>query len=491
MKQNVILTIDQSTSGTKAMFVNENGEIVQKVHKDHHQIYPREGWIEHDPLEIYENIKTLLSDLSSSESQFNVQALSITNQRETIVVWDKYTGKPVYNAIVWQCRRTEKICKDMTDKGYNTFVHDKTGLKLDPFIFAEKMIWIFENVECVKQKVYDGDMLIGTMDSWIIWKLTDGRKHVTDYTNDSRTLLFNIYTLDWDKDLLDIFDVPHNALTMLLNSDDIFGSIEDPECPFHLIPISGVIGDSQGALFGQQCYDLGMSKATFGTGTSVLVYTKDPVQSHTGFVTSLAWSVAGKVHYAIEGVINSTGDTLKWLVEDLQLINDVSEAEPLAKTLIDNGGVYLVPAFIGLGTPYWRPDARAAMMGIQRNTEKAHIVRAALESMAYQVKDIIDLIEDETHIRIKELRVDGGGSNNEFLMQFQSNILNKQLTVSKTAELSALGSAYLAGLGIGMWESLDRIKSLHRKAKVFKPNMTELKAHQNYQGWKWAVQRLE
>jgi len=331
MKERVILTIDQSTSGTKAMFVNENGEIVQKASKGHKQIYPREGWVEHDPLEIYENVKELLGTLSNNEKDYEVEALSITNQRETIVVWDKLSGQPVHNAIVWQCRRTTEMCKDMVDKGYNSLVHDRTGLKIDPYFSASKIIWMLENIPGLKQKAENGDILIGTMDSWLIWKLTNGKVHATDMTNASRTLLFNIYTLSWDTNLLDLFDVPHITLPEVLNSDDIFGEIEDPELPFHKLPISGVIGDSQGALFGQRCFESGMSKATYGTGTSVLVYTEKPVQGQAGLVTSLAWGLGGKAYYAIEGIINSAGDTIKWMVEELELIDLVSEAEALGE----------------------------------------------------------------------------------------------------------------------------------------------------------------
>lgn len=490
MKEKVILTIDQSTSGTKAMFVNEKGKIVRKISKNHKQIYPREGWVEHDPIEIYENMKELLNRLSSYKEHYQVEVLSITNQRETIVVWDKNSGKPVYNAIVWQCRRTTKMCKELVDKGYNSLVHDKTGLKIDPYFSASKIKWIIDQNPGLKKKVQNGDILIGTIDSWLIWKLTNGQVHATDYTNASRTLLFNIYTLKWDKELLDLFDVPGVALPEVLNSNDIFGRVEDSEIPFQQLPISGVIGDSQGALFGQHCFEPGMSKATYGTGTSVLVFTEKPVQSQSGLVTSLAWGIEGKVYYAVEGIINSTGDTIKWLIEELKLIDHLSEAETLAKQIDNSEGVYFIPAFVGLGAPYWNPNVRAAVLGIGRNTGKPHIVRAALESIAYQVKDIIKLIEEESHVEIMELRVDGGATGNKFLMQFQSDILDKHVVASTTAELSALGSAYLAGFGIGLWYSLDEIKQLYRETIIYKSTMHEEDRKNIYQGWKQAVQRL-
>lgn len=489
VKVNHILAIDQSTSGTKVLLVNEKGHIIHKCSESHKQYYPQAGWVEHDPVEIYENVKKLMKELvqTSGISQEELAVLAITNQRETVVVWDKETGVPVYNAIVWQCRRTSDICKELKDQGYEEMIQSKTGLKADPYFSASKIKWILDHVAGVKDRAKEGKLLLGTIDSWLIWKLTCGKVHATDYSNASRTLLFNIDTLQWDDDLLALFNIPKSMLPRIKDSNEIFGVTEDQSLPFTALPISGVIGDSQGALFGQKCFKPGMAKATYGTGTSVMMHTGELVKGSNGLVTSIAWGLNGKVEYALEGIINSTGDVIKWLKEQLEIINGVDEAEKLASSIPDNQGVYLVPAFVGLGAPYWNPYTRAAIFGMSRDTGKAHIVRAALESIAYQVKDVIELMQSESNIQIKVLKVDGGATSNRLLMQYQSDMLDINVTASKVAELSSMGSVYLAGLGIGIWKSIEEINKLNQEHQVYQPLMTKDERDKYYQGWKQSV----
>jgi glycerol kinase len=484
-----ILSIDQSTSGTKVLLVNTRGQIIHKCSVSHTQYYPQTGWVEHDPDEIYENVKTLLKEMvqTSSFSADELAVLAITNQRETVVVWDKETGNPVYHAIVWQCRRTSDICKELKEQGYEPIIQSKTGLKADPYFSATKVKWIIDHVDGVKNRVREGKLLLGTIDSWLIWKLTGGKVHATDYTNASRTLLFNIHTLQWDDELLELFEIPREMLPEVKDSNELFGVTEDPTLPFTQLPISGVIGDSQGALFGQKCFEPGMAKATYGTGTSVLMQTGEIVDGTNGLITSIAWGLNGNVSYALEGIINSTGDTIKWLKVQLELIDEIDEAEQLASSISDNQGVYLVPAFVGLGAPYWKPYTRAAIMGMSRNTGKPHIVRAALESIAYQVRDVIELMESESNIQIKRLKVDGGATNNRFLMQFQADLLDIDVIASEVAELSSMGSVYLAGLGAGIWNSTDEISKLNQEHELYQPLMTCDLRDKYYQGWKQSV----
>lgn len=488
-KEKYILAIDQSTSGTKVLLVNTSGQINHKCSRSHTQYYPQTGWVEHDPDEIYENVNNLLKELlqNSGVSQEELAVLAITNQRETVVVWDKETGIPIYNAIVWQDRRTSDYCKVLIEQGYEDMIQSKTGLKTDPYFSASKINWILDHVDGARDKSREGKLLVGTIDSWLIWKLTSGKVHATDFSNASRTLLFNIDTLQWDDELLDLFDIPRTMLPVVKSSNEIFGVTEDPTLPFTDLPISGIIGDSQGALFGQKCFETGMAKATYGTGTSVMMHTGELVNGTNGLVTSIAWGLNGKVEYALEGIINSTGDVIKWLKEQLELIDRVEETEALASSLPDNQGVYLVPAFVGLGAPYWNPYTRAAILGMSRNTGKAHIVRAALESIAYQVKDVIELMQAESNIHIKSLNVDGGATSNRFLMQYQADMLDTEVTASKVAELSSMGAVYLAGLGVGIWKTTDEIYQLNSEHELYHPIMDSDLRDMFYQGWKDSV----
>lgn len=485
----IILSIDQSTSGTKALLVNNEGAIVKKRSLPHKQHYPQTGWVEHDPIEIYENVKkavaSLLGDSNTETAQIAV--LAITNQRETVVVWDKETGMPVYNAIVWQCRRTADECQRLKEAGNEEMVRQKTGLTIDPYFSASKVKWILDHVEGAREKAEAGSLIFGTIDTWLIWKLTKGAIHATDFTNASRTLLFNIHSLGWDKELLQLFTIPETMLPEVKDSNAIFGKVIDEAFSKEKWPISGVIGDSQGALFGQKCFEAGMVKATYGTGTSVMMQTGKPVTGTKGLVTSIAWGMDGKVQYALEGIINSTGDVLNWMTNELGLISDLTEAEKIAQALPGNEGVYLVPAFVGLGAPYWSPNTRAAIVGMNRNTGRSHIIRAAFESIAYQVTDILQLMEQEAGIEMKELRVDGGATCNRFLMQYQADMLDIPIAASEVAELSAMGSVYLAGLGVGIWKTIDKVEALQQNQQRYLPSMHQDIKTVYYNGWKASI----
>jgi glycerol kinase len=488
-----ILALDQSTSGTKAMIVDSKAEILGRSSKEHNQYYPEPGWVEHDPLEIYENVKFVLKD-SVNKTKLepaDIDVLAITNQRETVVVWDKHTGIPVYNAIVWQCRRTAELCDELKLKGFEDIIKDKTGLMLDPYFSATKVSWILDNVEGTREKANKGELLLGNIDTWLMWKLTGGKVHATDYTNASRTSLFNIKTLQWDGELLQIFKIPETMLPEVKSSNSIFGSTKPGELFEVSIPISGVIGDSQGALFGQQCFEVGMAKATYGTGSSVLMNVgSNFIQSKNGLVTAIAWGMDGKVEYALEGIIHSSGDTVKWVRENLGLFTDFSEVEPMINSIQDNDGVYVIPAFSGLGIPYWDAYARAAIVGMTRRSNKKHIVRAAVESIAYQIRDAIEVIQAESGVPLKELRADGGATGNKFLMQFQADMLKTNVVKAEVSELSSMGSVYLAGLGAGIWKSKDELKALRKDSEAYGPEMEELIREKYYSGWKAAVKRV-
>lgn len=492
MKKGYVLALDQSTSGTKAMIVNRYGDIISKAAIEHRQYYPKPGWVEHNPMEIYSNAKRLLTNVITMTAlkPCDMDVLAITNQRETILIWDKNTGMPVYNAIVWQCRRTAELCEEYKNKGLEKIVEDKTGLLLDPYFSATKIKWILDNVEGVKEKAKSGQLLLGTIDSWLIWKLTGGRVHATDYTNASRTLLFNIHTLHWDKELLNLFEIPENMLPEIKSSNDTFGYTDENEILNLKIPISGVIGDSQGALFGQNCFESGMVKATYGTGSSIMMNIGEHFKkAEQGLVTSVAWGISGKVEYVLEGIVHCTGDALKWVKDDLGLFNSFDEAQEMVETLDSNEGVYMVPAFVGLGIPYWDSKARASIIGMSRGTKKAHVIRAAIESTAYQIKDAIDTMIAASGIMPKELRVDGGPTRDNFLMQFQADMLEFQVVSTEISELSSMGSVYLAGMAIALWKDKEEISKLRKECKIYNPNMDDLTRNKYIEGWKLAVKK--
>lgn len=493
MEKKYILAIDQSTSGTKAALVGKDGKIVVSTSAEHRQYYPNPSWVEHDPLEIYQNVKRLIKELinSSGVNKDSILCLSMTNQRETVLLWDKKTSKPVYNAIVWQCRRTQDICKKLIYDGHEELITKKTGLKIDPYFSATKIRWIMENVDEARRLKKAKRLAAGTIDSWLIWKLTGGKIHSTDHTNASRTMLYNISKLDWDEELLDIFGVYKSSLPAIESSDNIFGLSSKEEVFGLKIPITGIIGDSQAALFGQRCFSAGMVKATYGTGTSILLNTGDNmVASKKGMVSALAWVLSEKPEYAIEGIIHTTGDTIKWLRDNLAIISDYEQIDNLIKDLDDTEKVYLVPAFIGLGFPYWDAEARGMITGLSRRTDRRHVIKAALESVAYQVKDALEFIKANTGIDIKELRADGGLTENDFTMQFQSDLLGLPVYRSSLKELSLMGSAYIAGLATGLWDNRSDIEKIGSKGEYFYPAKDGSLIEEKYAGWKKSVNKV-
>jgi glycerol kinase len=492
--KNYVLAIDQSTSATKAMLFNHKAELVDRVSMPHKQYYPQPGFVEHDPEEIFTNtisgIKQLLKQSGTDESM--ISGIAITNQRETAMIWDKTTGLPVCNAAVWQCQRGVEYCKQLKDEDKGTLIMERTGLIIDPYFSASKLKWMVDKVDGLKEKIQEGKLLAGTMDSWLVWKLTGGRVHATDYSNACRTMLLNLETLDWDEDMIELFSLDRSMLPELVYSDEIVGTT-DPAILFdNPIPIAGLMGDSHAALFGQNCFDLGMAKATYGTGSSIMMNIGNtPLSPPEGLVTSIGWGRNKSIDYVFEGNIHCTGDTINWLVNDLQLIESAGVTEELANSVDGNNGVYLVPAFVGLGAPYWDNQARAAISGMSRNATKAHIVRAALESIAYQVKDLIDLMGTGAGISLKELRVDGGPTRNNFLMQFQADMLGNTLIRTRIEEISALGSTFMAGLATGFWSSMEEISRLRLVDRSFEPGMDADKVDELYAGWKTAVKRVQ
>lgn len=490
MTKDFILVIDQSTSGTKALLVDRSGEVTARCAAEHKQYYPQQGWVEHDPVEIYSNVISTAQQVlkKAGISAGQLAALTVTNQRETAVLWDRITGLPVYPAIVWQCQRTAEMCETLRSNGHEEAVRDKTGLVLDPYFSATKWSWMLQHADGVKEKLEEGRLLAGTIDSWLLWKLTGGRVHATDYTNASRTSLFNIHTLEWDEELCGLFGVPRALLPEVKCSDELFGVTSDPELFDEQVPISGIIGDSQAALFGNQCFKPGMAKATYGTGTSVLMNVGEENRSvGSSLVTAVAWGMGGRVTYALEAVIRTSGDCIKWVRDNLGLFNSFEQMEELLKQAEENEGVYLVPAFVGLGAPYWEADARAAIVGMNRGTTKAHVVRAALESIAYQVYEAVELMQAESGIPLQELKTDGGATDNVRLMQFQADLLNRTLVKSDVPELSAMGSVYMGGLGTGFWSSLEEIVTLQTSYQVYQPDMSDTVRERYVSGWKRAV----
>jgi glycerol kinase len=488
-----LLALDQSTSATKAILFDARGKVLDRASRDHKQIYPRPGWVEHDAAEIWQNVLAAVRELAGrNPGQFKQLAgLSITNQRETILVYDRITGCPLHNAIVWQCRRGDPICQTLRTQGHDDLVRGKTGLKIDTYFSASKLKWLIAEKPDLAAKLKSGDALIGTMDAYLIYRLTGGKVFATDFTNASRTLLFDIGKLRWDAELCALFDVPPRALPDVRESAAQFGDTDLGGILPKRVPIRGVMGDSQAALFAQRCFRPGMAKATFGTGTSVLLNVGGKFRtSKKGAVTALAWVWQGQPTYAYEGLINFSAATLEWLKNQLGLIQNVSEVEALATSIPDNGGVYLVPAFAGLSAPYWSPDARAAIVGMTAHTSKAHIVRAALESIAYQIRDVLEMMRTDAKLELQNLHADGGPTQNKFLMQFTADMTGAELKVSEVAESSAWGAAMSGLLGLGLCQSLDDLAALPHETKEFEPQMDAARATRLHQGWRAAVKRV-
>jgi len=483
-----MLTIDQSTTATKAILVEHSGRIIERYAVKHRQIYPHEGWVEHDPVEIYHNVRKSIRGVidGAGITAAQIAGLTITNQRETALIWDRETGIPIANAIVWQCRRTADFCAQLKRDGHEALVQNKTGLLLDSYFSASKWRWLLDQVD---EQLPQERLLAGTIDSWLVWKLTGGAVHATDFTNASRTQLFNIHTLEWDAELAGLFGIPLHLLPEVYPSDVQYGVVQDPELFDQPIPIAGVIGDSQGALFGQQCTEVGMVKGTYGTGTSLLMLVGDqPSHASNGLVSTIAWGLSGEVVYALEAIIHTSGDCLNWVRDQLGLFQTYEELERDIASISNSGGIYLVPAFTGLGAPHWNPNARAAIIGMSRSSDRRHIMRAALESIAFQVADAVKLLEAETGVRLTELRVDGGATTNSYLMQLQADLIGANVVCTNAAELSALGSTYMGGLALRFWNDLSEIKGFYERHQMYAPSMDNASREHMRLGWSSAVQ---
>ncbi len=484
-----ILAFDQGTTSSRAIVFDRSGSIVSMAQKEFTQLYPSPGWVEHDPKEIWSSQIGVAAEAASMAglSSNEIAAIGITNQRETTVVWEKETGKPVYNAIVWQDRRTADFCDGLKKQNLGNPIREKTGLVIDAYFSATKINWILKNVEGAREKAEEGKLAFGTIDSWLIWNLTSGKVHVTDITNASRTMLFNIKTQEWDEELLKIFEIPKTMMAEVKQSSEIFGTTSAVLFSSE-IPISGVAGDQQSALFGQMCTVPGMVKNTYGTGCFMLMNIGDkPIISKNNLLTTIAWKVNGQVQYALEGSIFIAGAVVQWLRDELGIIGTSAEVEDLATSEKDTDGVYFVPAFTGLGAPYWNQNARGLIAGMTRGTKAAHIARAALESIAYQTMDVLKAMEADSGIRIKELRVDGGATANDLLMQFQADVLNSKVIRPKITETTAMGAAYLAGLAVDFWKDMQEINEHWNIEKCFEPNQSDEKMLENIKGWKRAV----
>jgi glycerol kinase len=489
----MILALDQSTSATKAILFDAQGQVLDRAARDHKQIYPQPGWVEHDANEIWQNTRAVLREVAerNREKLAQLACLSLTNQRETILLFDRTTGEPLHNAIVWQCRRGDPLCQQLRQQGHDTLVQSKTGLKIDTYFSASKLKWLINEKPDLAARLKSGDAVIGTIDAYLVHRLTGGKVFATDHTNASRTLLFDIGQLRWDEELCALFDVPLRALPDVRESAARFGDTDADGALPKRVPIIGVMGDSQASLFAQRCYRPGMAKATFGTGTSVLLNIGDRFRlSEKGAVVALAWVWQGRPAYAYEGLINFSAATIEWLKNQLGLIQNVSEVEALATAVRDNGGVYLVPAFAGLSAPYWSPAARAALIGMTAHTRKEHVVRAALESIAYQIHDVLDMMQADAFHTLESVKCDGGPTRNRFLMQFTADMTGAELNVSEVAESSAWGAAMNGLLGLGVCKSLDDLTRLPCETKTFRPQMDPAKAKQLYAGWQAAVKRV-
>jgi glycerol kinase len=484
-----VLALDQGTTSCRAILFDRQGSVVGSASKEFRQIYPQPGWVEHDPLEIWqcqlEVIHTVLKKFNASAE--DIAAIGITNQRETVVVWDRHTGQPVGNAVVWQCRRTASICEDLKQRGLGEMIQQKTGLIIDAYFSGTKIKWILDQHPGLREKAKQGDILAGTIDTWLIWKLTGGKSHVTDYSNASRTMIYNIRDLCWDEELLRLLDIPSAMLPEVKPSSGYLGTADAGLIGVE-IPITGAAGDQQSALFGQACFEKGAAKNTYGTGCFLLMNTGDKgIKSSHGLLTTIAWGVGGKVEYVLEGSIFVAGAAVQWLRDELGLIKTSAESEELALAVPDTQGVYMVPAFVGLGAPYWDMYARGSLFGITRGVNRNHIVRAVLESIAYQTRDILSVMEEDSGMQLASLKVDGGASANNFLMQFQSDILGVQVVRPANVETTAQGAAFLAGLEAGVWKDKTDIESIWQAGREFAPQMEEEQRNDKYMQWKRAV----
>ena len=487
-----IVAFDQGTTSSRAIVFDHEANVISIAQREFTQIYPQPGWVEHDPMEIWATQSAVWAEAlaQANLSGDQIAAIGITNQRETTIIWDRITGKPIYNAIVWQSRQSNEICNQLHQEGWDEYIRDVTGLVIDPYFSATKIKWILDHVEGSRERAQRGELLFGTVDSWLIWKLTNGQVHVTDYTNASRTMLFNIKTLQWDNKLLQALDIPKEILPEVRASSEIYGYTHSMSGQQGGIPIAGIAGDQQAALFGQMCVEKGQAKNTYGTGCFLLMNTGTVrVKSKHGLLTTIACGTQGEVNYALEGAVFNGGSCVQWLRDELKAINDAYDSEYYATKVKDSQGVYVVPAFTGLGAPYWDPTARGAILGLTRGVSIEHIVRATLESIAYQTRDVLDAMQQDAKAVLKTLRVDGGATENNFLMQFQADILTTSVERPVMRETTALGAAFLAGLAVGFWSSLDELKCHMFVEKTFIPQCEQQEAEKRYQGWLKAVGR--
>ncbi|MCY6394906.1 glycerol kinase GlpK [Actinobacillus pleuropneumoniae] len=492
MTKEYIIALDQGTTSSRAVLLDKNANIVEVSQREFTQIYPQVGWVEHNPMEIWATQSSTLNEVVAKAgiTSDKIAAIGITNQRETTIVWEKETGKPVYNAIVWQCRRTADICAKLKEDGHEAYIRKTTGLVVDPYFSGTKVKWILDNVEGAREKAELGELLFGTVDTWLVWKLTQGRVHVTDYTNASRTMMFNIHTKQWDDKMLELLNIPRSMLPEVRNSSEVYGETNIGGKGGVRIPVAGMAGDQQAALYGHLCVEAGQAKNTYGTGCFMLMNTgNEAVESKNGLLTTIACNAKGEPCYALEGSIFMGGASIQWLRDELKIVHDSKDSEYFATKEDSTNGVYVVPAFTGLGAPYWDPYALGAILGLSRGANRNHIVRATLESIAYQTRDVLDAMQSDSGKHLATLRVDGGAVANNFLMQFQADILNANVERPVVREVTALGAAYLAGLAVGFWKDLQELRGKASIERTFVPDGDEAKRTRRYKGWKKAVKR--
>ncbi|WP_270987881.1 glycerol kinase GlpK [Streptococcus agalactiae] len=493
-EEKYIMAIDQGTTSSRAIIFNKKGEKIASSQKEFPQIFPQAGWVEHNANQIWNSVQSVIAGafIESSIKPGQIEAIGITNQRETTVVWDKKTGLPIYNAIVWQSRQTAPIADQLKQEGHTNMIHEKTGLVIDAYFSATKVRWILDHVPGAQERAEKGELLFGTIDTWLVWKLTDGLVHVTDYSNAARTMLYNIKELKWDDEILELLNIPKAMLPEVKSNSEVYGKTT----PFHFyggeVPISGMAGDQQAALFGQLAFEPGMVKNTYGTGSFIIMNTGEEMQlSQNNLLTTIGYGINGKVHYALEGSIFIAGSAIQWLRDGLRMIETSSESEGLAQSSTSDDEVYVVPAFTGLGAPYWDSNARGSVFGLTRGISKEDFVKATLQSIAYQVRDVIDTMQVDSGIDIQQLRVDGGAAMNNLLMQFQADILGIDIARAKNLETTALGAAFLAGLSVGYWESMDELKELNATGQLFQATMNESRKEKLYKGWRKAVKATQ
>lgn len=494
MKEKYILAIDEGTTSTRAIIFDHNGKEVVSAQKEITQYFPKPGWVEHDANEIWMAVQTTIANafIQSGIWPGQIAAIGITNQRETTVVWDKDTGKPIYHAIVWQSRQTTDLAEKLKKDGYGEKIREKTGLIVDPYFSATKIRWILDHVPGAQEKAEQGKLLFGTIDSWLVWKLTDGAKHVTDYTNASRTMLFNIHTLKWDKDILDLLNIPEKMLPEVRSNSEVYGTTATYMFFGGEVPIAGMAGDQQAALFGQLALKPGMVKNTYGTGAFIVMNTGDkPTESNNNLLTTIGYAINGKITYALEGSIFVAGSAIQWLRDSMKMIKSAPDSEKAAYESTSENEVYVVPAFTGLGAPYWDAEARGAIFGVTRGTTDKDMIKATLQSLAYQTRDVVDTMQKDSGIDIPALRVDGGASNNNYLMQFQADILGKKIERTKVLETTSMGAAFWAGLAVGYWKNIDELKHVFTIGQAFEPKMGDLERKKLYNGWQRAIKATQ